>query len=77
MLFFERLSWRHWPWVILILAWLAYGLANWGHGLADLHVDHIISTWFVALCLWAFIIPLKTFALADNPPYAPWFSSRM
>jgi hypothetical protein len=51
MLFFERMSWRQWPWIILILAWLAFGLANWGHGICDLHVDHLISAWFVGILL--------------------------
>lgn len=78
MLFFERLSWRQCPWAILILGWLAYGLANWGHGIADLHADHIISTWFVGIVLmgiyystekhlpWLIILPLCTLVLIKD-----------
>lgn len=50
-LFFERLGRRQWPWILLVLAWLALGLANWGHGLANMHVDHLISVWFVGILL--------------------------
>lgn len=54
MLFFQGLTWKHWPWVVLLLAWIALALANWGHSLVTLYVDHHISVWFVGALLFGF-----------------------
>ncbi len=50
-LFLERLSLRQWPWILLVLAWVALALANWANGLVTMYVDHLVSVWFVGILL--------------------------
>ena len=51
IVFWQNLSWRQLPWILGIVALLAFGLANFGHGIASLYVDHILGAWFAGLIL--------------------------
>jgi len=53
LVLFEKINVRQWFWVPVILALLALGLANFGHGIVSLYTDHILSVWYAGVMLQA------------------------
>jgi hypothetical protein len=49
MVFFERLNIHRIYWIIPILIGIIIGVYNFGHGIANLYVDHLIGVWFVGM----------------------------
>jgi len=47
----NKLQFRQIGWVVLILALLVFLISNFGHGIANLYVDHLLATWFAGLLL--------------------------
>lgn len=55
MTLFERLRWQQIGWVLGITITCIIGLANFGHGIASLYVDHLVATWLLGILL-AFVV---------------------
>jgi len=53
LVLFEKINVRQWYWVPALLALLALGLANFGHGIVSLYTDHILSVWYAGVMLQA------------------------
>ncbi len=51
MALFERLAWRQVGWILGITALCILLLANFGHGVASLYVDHVLGAWFAGILL--------------------------
>lgn len=51
MVLFEGLGWRRPGWLVGITLASIAGIANFGHGVASLYVDHLVSTWFAGALL--------------------------
>ena len=45
-IFFEFLSGKRLIWIPFLLAFFALGLANYGHGISSLYMDHMLSVWY-------------------------------
>ncbi|MEO0615708.1 MAG: hypothetical protein AAFY69_06185 [Pseudomonadota bacterium] len=58
MVLFDGLGWKRPGWVIALTLGAVAGLASFGHGVASLYVDHLVSTWFAGVLL-AFILERK------------------
>lgn len=73
----QSITLRRWPWVFAIAALVLLGIANFGHGIASLYVDHVLAAWFAgivlnfaadraerpALALSCYALPIATLAL--------------
>ncbi|MEM6512333.1 MAG: hypothetical protein AAF660_04930 [Pseudomonadota bacterium] len=57
LVLFDRLEWRQVPWMLAAMAWVVIGLANFGHGVASLYVDHLVSTWYAGVLLAVLLNP--------------------
>jgi hypothetical protein len=53
-IFFEFLSGKRLIWIPFLLAFFALGLANYGHGISSLYMDHLLSVWYSGIVLWAY-----------------------
>ncbi|MEO0630841.1 MAG: hypothetical protein AAFY46_08945, partial [Planctomycetota bacterium] len=51
MVLYEGIGWKRPGWLVAITVALVAGLANLGHGVASLYVDHLVSTWFAGLLI--------------------------
>lgn len=51
MVLFERLTWKQPVWILGLVIAAVIGLSNFGHGIASLYVDHLVSTWFAGTLL--------------------------
>ncbi len=51
MVLYERLSLRQLGWAAAITLIIIIGLANFGHSVASLYVDHVIATWFAGVLI--------------------------
>ena len=51
---FERLDWRqHALWILPLIVGITVGLANFGHAVASIYVDHLLATWLFGVLLLA------------------------
>ncbi|MEM9334580.1 MAG: hypothetical protein AAGA33_06995 [Pseudomonadota bacterium] len=53
MVMFDRLGVRQAVWFVAVIIVAVIGLANFGHSVASLYVDHAIATWFAGVLLIA------------------------
>jgi len=51
LVLWERTSWRHAHWPLLILALCLLAVTNFGLGVSSLYVDHVIGAWFIGTIL--------------------------
>lgn len=51
MALFEGLGWKRPGWMLALTLAAIAGLASFGHGVASLYVDHLVSTWFAGVLL--------------------------
>ncbi|MFK8052128.1 MAG: hypothetical protein AB8F65_04080 [Woeseiaceae bacterium] len=51
MAMFQGLRPKHWAWLAIMTLTIVIGLANFGHGIASLYVDHLIATWLAGILL--------------------------
>lgn len=51
LVLFEGLGWKRPGWILALTLATVAGLANFGHGVASLYVDHLVSTWFAGVLL--------------------------
>ncbi|MEL7298038.1 MAG: hypothetical protein AAGJ86_10275 [Pseudomonadota bacterium] len=68
-LLFERFDWRqHAVWLPTLLVGFAVGLANFGHAVASIYVDHLLATWLfgavMLALLWRDAPPMRLVWLA-------------
>jgi hypothetical protein len=83
LVLWERISWRHAYWLLLILALVLLALTNFGLGISNIYVDHVIAAWFVGIILcfvmdspssWrrnlVYALPLTTLALLKESSLA-------
>lgn len=51
LVLFERLSWRQAAWAVGITVLILFGYGNFGHGIASLYIDHVISAMIAGVFL--------------------------
>lgn len=49
ILFYERIIYQRCYWVFPISIIFLFGLYNFGHGIVNLYVDHLVGAWFVGI----------------------------
>ena len=51
LVLWERLDWKQWPWILLLLAFVTLALVNFSRGINSIYVDHVIAAWFIGTLL--------------------------
>ena len=66
LVFFERTGKARIYWFIPTSIILLFGLYNFGHGLSNLYVDHLLGAWFVAAVVINFFRNKKSYFIFGN-----------
>lgn len=80
LVLWQGIRWRQFYWVVAIFALVSFTMSNFGHGFANLYVDHLLSAWFAGTIfnfmrdlndrtprqLLSYVLPVATLVLVKD-----------